>query len=1119
MCNLKKKIENGFEVVGYKIACHAWKVCIISLLCNAFLGLGLIYFRSINNEEIYLSDKTQTRRNMDMLVKVFGEQNQTEFYPFQSIRPQMYAELIIWRSDHGNLINSSLTGQINLILNYVKDIKVNSGSVKGNRIAYSDVCSRRNASCVIDGEDILEEVKLNEKIKLDKTGYGKGGYRIKNVANYTLKQNYIATATFLRFRFYLKPTTDAKIWINNFIKEMQIFPKKKLHGELLFVFAHSGSFFEELSKDSENDVNYFSLVFTLYVVYFGFIFSGGNNLTNRSNIGRFGILITPISIAGAWGALAFSGVMYTDIAGIVPFFILGHQSINLTTTLSRVSDVVHLEDGKRRVSYAVKKSIVPVTTTLLCHTLPFVVGVLSSFSVVHLVSIYTVTTLVFNYLNHFILFTACVALHERRVDIGRHYCTCAKLLTADELKDKNCCLRRCCTGSKATKRSDTESKIQRFFRNCMSYLLPTPLVKFTAILSCIIIFAFALNALLYNVKGDVIQADEVRAGSYFYEWNKIVNEYFEKELEVQVAVAHPRGFTDARLIVLTLMETLKSQTSFSVHSALLWYDLVPDDNKNSFFLEKNISTYVSNSLIPIYPFVSNDLKFNAMGNKIIASRFYFRFKTISTSSTEKSKQFLTDILDRFNNILEIKYNGLCHSVFPDERCIIMNSPDFILIDDFMRPLWDMFTFFAVQMCVLFFMSLMFSQGICNMLFAPFCYAYMIVCILGLSTFYSKYICQVTMLFLVISACYCIEVLVHIGHSNHKNANETMKGYYKKLSIAIQNIGLILFGQLIAILALLNASSFFFGTLFLITITTTGICIITSLLWLPTLMTFPWLPNNTRIKDDPKPVNKHDALNDNHALNPSEQLESIEVSKTESRKSIHSTSLTENESCIKLESRQSYSNETPSQSLMIKDSKEIAVNTTDLGCSTINKIEQGYDEILKGTNPNIIDVFISTENTACQNVSTNQPDGGAEGTISLEKSYDLDIKDIPNSQEDKEHISKTVCDVQNEATEANGKLESNNPNNIDGLISTENTDCQNISTNLPDCEAKGSISMEKCYDLEIKDTPNSHEDRGHISETVCDVLNEATQENDKLESNNLNNINVFISTENTDCPNV
>jgi hypothetical protein len=285
------------------------------------------------------------------------------------------------------------------------------------------------------------------------------------------------------------------------------------------------------------------------------------------------------------------------------------------------------------------------------------------------------------------------------------------------------------------------------------------------------------------------------------------------------------------------------------------------------------------------------------------------------------------------------------------------------------------------------------------------------------------------------------------------------------------------------------------------------------------MTFPWLLNNTRIKDDPKPVNKHDVHNDNHALNSREQLESIEVSKTESRKSIHSTSLTENESCIKLESRQSCSNETQSQSIMIKYSKEISVNTADLGSSTLNKIEQGYDEISKGSNPNIIDVFISSENTACQNVSTNQPDGGAEGTISLEKGYDLEIKDTPNSQEDKEHISKTVCDVQNEATEANGKLESNNLNNIDGLISTENTDCQNISTNLPDCEAKGTLSMGKCYDLEIKDTPNSHEDRGHISETVCDVLNEATQENDILESNNLNNINVLISTENTDCPNV
>ncbi|XP_045199577.2 patched domain-containing protein 3-like [Mercenaria mercenaria] len=856
--HFRDTIESSFGTFAYYIACHAWKVCVAIFLCNALLGLGLLNSLTCNNENIYLPSNTQTQDRMEILLNVFGDQIDDDFYSHRSIRPHIYADLIIVRKDIRTLINSSLYDEINFILDHVKRISVNASSANNNRVTYQDVCARMNGKCVIDGEGILERNKsadarylqmpmdkkfnlITETFAVDK----KFNLVTETFAKDTNENKTFIAARDLRFRFYLRRDVKSKLWMDRFITEMQSFTKTLTHNDFRVVFSHTKSFFEELSKDSKKDIRYFSLSFTVYFIYIGFVLSGGNSLTNRANIGRMGIIVTPVSILGAWGVLAASNVMYTDIVGIIPFFVVCHQIINVMLTLSHLSDTYGIADGKDRVKYAIQKSIIPVTTSVICHILPFAVGLMSSFYVIKQVSMYIVTTLLFNYLNHIVFYTACLAIHERRIDAGRHYCICTKLKSRD--LTGNCCFLCCCTGSKPIRRSDTESKLQTNSGKGLFHLMSTASMQFIAVVSCIAVIAFAILGLMNNFYCDVIQANEVLPGSYFYDWNEMTEGSFEKESTVQIAIAHPFGYTNDRALVSDLVNTITSTSSLKTKSLLCWQAFVNKNDTEPFNSEAVLVRSVRSQLIQKYPFTADDIVFDDLKNKIVASRIYIKVGNISsTSSIAKVQTELNEISFQFNRILQDKHKNLgLKSVFPKDKFVIVYSPDFLFTDGYMRPLLEMIVFLAVQCSLLFLLSILFSRSICQALATPFCYVSMVTCIAGLSSYFSIYLCQVSMLFYTISGCYCVEVLVQSGISVPNGSSQNMQDSFNRiLNTVVQSLLHAMVGQFIAIFLLLLAESFFFVTVFRLTITTTGVCIITSILWLPKLMSHSAKCNST-----------------------------------------------------------------------------------------------------------------------------------------------------------------------------------------------------------------------------------------------------------------------------------
>ena len=327
-------IKGLFETLAIFIATHPWKVCIISFLFNGLLGFGMLNLprlKLLNNdiEDLYVPKGSPTQQNTEMLLKLFPDKTADDFYPHQNVKQPMFVEIMIWKHDKQNIINASIYDEIHHIMAYAKNIS--TFTVEGGYAKYPELCARRIGKCVIEGEEILKQIQNNTDgtiplSKLHKRDAVHYENSLNHIADYTADNTTLKSATYLKIRFHLRQETEndlknSKLWRDHFITYMKKFIRKQYPKNLHITFAHSGSFYEELGNDTYMDIPYFSFVFTVFLTYLGFVMSGGNIISKRVNIGRIGILVTPVSVLGAWGILMGCGLEFTNTVGVIPLFI------------------------------------------------------------------------------------------------------------------------------------------------------------------------------------------------------------------------------------------------------------------------------------------------------------------------------------------------------------------------------------------------------------------------------------------------------------------------------------------------------------------------------------------------------------------------------------------------------------------------------------------------------------------------------------------------------------------------------------------------------------------------------------------------------------------------------
>lgn len=107
-----------------------------------------------------------------------------------------------------------------------------------------------------------------------------------------------------------------------FLERMKIYSSNTF----TVVYEHSASLDKELNANIFSDITFFSAMFTLMIMFAGFVLMGGNCVSNRYNLGLVGALSTGLAIVAALGIASAVGVKFVSIVGTMPILIIGKYS-------------------------------------------------------------------------------------------------------------------------------------------------------------------------------------------------------------------------------------------------------------------------------------------------------------------------------------------------------------------------------------------------------------------------------------------------------------------------------------------------------------------------------------------------------------------------------------------------------------------------------------------------------------------------------------------------------------------------------------------------------------------------------------------------------------------------
>ncbi|XP_053402591.1 uncharacterized protein LOC128557939 [Mercenaria mercenaria] len=376
------------------------------------------------------------------------------------------------------------------------------------------------------------------------------------------------------------------------------------------------------------------------------------------------------------------------------------------------------------------------------------------------------------------------------------------------------------------------------------YFLTTPMKMFS-VLSYLAYLVFVIWGLtLYDI--DSVQISKVLPKSYFSNWNKYWTKEFRNESIIQFVAIHPYGYTHNQTIVSDFERMIKTKSYMKFDSFQSWFITYSSSDYMNLTTEETFFQSVQKSFIPNNPVFKHDLVSDAISARVITTRFYMKTKHVSSTKAmvqiKKDLQKLVKDINEYVEDIHGIYNDKAVNESPfiwkvdDDQYFIAHSPDFLATDLYMLPLWEILQIAAVQVSLLFCLSVILNPSLGMAIQLPLCYFSMVGRIFGLSHFFGVYLTPVPMIVYMTGCSYSTEVISHTYYHFMKaeGINRTAR-MNTVLSTISQAIFHPIFGQFLGLLVLIVSESYVFVTVFQLTIITTGSCVIHTVLWLPTLL--------------------------------------------------------------------------------------------------------------------------------------------------------------------------------------------------------------------------------------------------------------------------------------------
>ncbi|KAK3099247.1 hypothetical protein FSP39_001509 [Pinctada imbricata] len=465
MDRLQEMIGNAFSKYGQFVARRPMLFLLAPMVLCLF-GLGLLRLETTDNvEEVYTPMNSQASKDRATIANIFGDKTGSNFYTQNLVYSGLYGDIIFKTKNSQTILDDVIIDEILRISQMVMAFQISSDN---GTLTYSDVCAQNSGHCVVEG-DIFFTSDFRNRIRTSNVTYP----YIDNVSirstfgNIEVLNGKLNFSNFVRLRFYLRQDTDyfrslSRKWEDKFIDAMAGLTSNVTD----IAYANSRSLDNELNANIGGDIVFFSITFTLMIVYATMVTTSFtcNCLTDRQHLGRAGVMAAGFAILTSMGFVSLCGVQFVDIVGFMPFLIIvGIGVDDMFLLLAGLSETYETatKDGKQwtvesRVMYTMRKSGIGITITSVTDVIAFLAGISSSFLGVRNFCIYTGeynyaanskrSAVFFCYIFQITFFLACIVLHLKRMENNKHCCICFYPISQIDKKKSNPLERFFCDG-------------------------------------------------------------------------------------------------------------------------------------------------------------------------------------------------------------------------------------------------------------------------------------------------------------------------------------------------------------------------------------------------------------------------------------------------------------------------------------------------------------------------------------------------------------------------------------------------------------------------------------------------------------------------------------------------
>lgn len=332
--NCFDKYENVFELcferIGVAISKYPLLILFLCIITNCALMSGIIGLESENDvEALYTPKNSQAFQDRTFLKTHYKDSTMENFLPYQLPDFGRYAEIIMLSKNRSSIKANIFFKEIRNIDRFIRKsmfVKDSNGSLK----YFKDLCANQFGRCSVFG-DVIFSNKFEHDLLLDKVTYPFYNETLLSpfLASPKSTNGILVSTVGLKLRYYLLQHSllSAK-WELDFLAKIQHL--KPNFTEISY--TTSGSLAAELEKNTNGDIQYFSMTFTIMLTYASLACSSSfttcNSIGNRLMLGLAGVFAPILAIGSAVGFVSAIGVKFTSIVGVMPFLIVGNHNFN-----------------------------------------------------------------------------------------------------------------------------------------------------------------------------------------------------------------------------------------------------------------------------------------------------------------------------------------------------------------------------------------------------------------------------------------------------------------------------------------------------------------------------------------------------------------------------------------------------------------------------------------------------------------------------------------------------------------------------------------------------------------------------------------------------------------------